>query len=191
VVDWRLDAERSQLAERHVGLAEKIARASCRWGSEDLDDTRSDALWGLILAARAFEPGRGSFTTYAWLRIEYAIRRGRQIRSGHSRSAWEGGDCPTLVSLNSPVRDGGPDLLDVLPGPHKTEADTFSDLLRRLTPRERFVLKLRYYHDLTQADIARIIGRSQIRISQIERAALSTLRKSFANHPLAEAPPTA
>jgi DNA-directed RNA polymerase specialized sigma subunit len=53
------------------------------------------------------------------------------------------------------------------------------------------VLKLRYYHDLTQADIARIIGRSQIRISQIERAALSTLRKSIANHPLAEAPPTA
>jgi DNA-directed RNA polymerase specialized sigma subunit len=74
----RLDAEQCRLVERHVWLAERIARARCRWGLEDPDDTRSDALWGLTLAGRAFRPGPGGFGTYAALRVEYAIRRGRR-----------------------------------------------------------------------------------------------------------------
>ena len=77
-----LDAERRRLVEKHIRLAEKIARNHYKWGSEDPDETRSDAFWGLTLAGVGFRPDRGSFTSYAALRIEYAIRRGRQVRSG-------------------------------------------------------------------------------------------------------------
>lgn len=180
---WRLDAERSHLAQRYVGLAEKIARARCRWGLEDLDDTRSDALWGLTLAARAFQPDRGSFTTYAALRIEYAIRRGRQTRSGLPRSVWESEDHPTPVSLNAPVCDGGPPILDLLSSPADCDEDFLADLLRWLPARECLVLRLRYYHDLKQSEVAVIIGSSQMQVSRIERAALAKLRELVVDHP--------
>jgi RNA polymerase sigma factor (sigma-70 family) len=174
---WPLDAERCRLVESHVRLAEKIARSRCRWGSEDPDDTRSDALWGLMLAARAFQPARGSFVAYAALRIEYAIRRGRQVRSGLPRTLWEQGDRPTLVSLDVPVGEGGAALLDLLAAPADAEENWLADALGRLTARERLVLRLRYYHGLPQSDIAPIIRRSQMQVSRIERAALAKLRE--------------
>ena len=173
---WQLDAERSRLVESHVRLAEKIARQQCLWGREDPDDARSDALWGLMLAGRAFQPDRGSFAPYAVLRIEGAIRRGRQLRSGVPRPLWERGDRRSLVSLNVPVGESGDELLDVLPAPSDTEANLLADALRRLPARECLVLRLRYYHGLSQSDIATIVGRSQMQVSRIERAALAQLR---------------
>ena len=172
----QLDIERSRLVESHVRLAEKLARKNCRWGSEDPDDTRSDALWGLILAARAFEPDRGSFGAYAKFSIEGAIRRGRQLRSGVPRPMWEQGERPTLASLNVPVGDGGEELLDLLPARHDAEENLLADAVRRLPARECLVLRLRYYHGLTQSDVAEIIGCGQMQVSRIERAALAKLR---------------
>ena len=164
--------------ESHVRLAEKIARKRCRWGWEDPDDTRSDAFWGLMLAARAFQPDRGSFAAYAALRIEYAIRRGRQMRSGVPRTLWEEGVRPPLVSLDVPVGEGGARLVDMLASPADAEEKWLADALRRLPARECLVLKLRYYHGLPQSDVAPIIRRSQMQVSRIERAALAHLRDS-------------
>lgn len=187
----QLDAERCRLVENHVRLAEKIARKRCRWGLEDPDDTRSDALWGLLLAGRAFQPGRGSFASYAALRMEGAIRRGRQLRSGVPRPLWERGDRGALVSLNFPVGESGDELLDVLPAPSDAEQNLLADALRRLPARECLVLRLRYYHDLSQSDIAPIIGRSQMQVSRIERAALAKLRDFASDAVLQTGPGTA
>jgi len=171
-----LDAEGCRLVETHVRLAEKMALKRCRWGTEDPDDTRSDAFWGLILAARAFEPGRGSFAGYAAIRIEGAIRRGRQLRSGVPRPLWEQGERPTLLSLNAPVGEGEAELLDTLPSaPAEAEGNWVHDELQRLPARERLVLRLRYFHGLAQSEVAAIIGRSQMQVSRIERAALDQL----------------
>jgi RNA polymerase sigma factor (sigma-70 family) len=172
-----LDAERCRLVESHVRLAEQIARKRCRWGWEDPDDTRSDAFWGLMLAARAFEPGRGTFAAYAGIRIEGAIRRGRQIRSGVPRPLWEQGQRPTVQSLNAPVGDGDAELLDTLPSPSEAEGNWVHDELRGLPARERLVLRLRYFHGLAQSDVAAIIGHSQMHVSRIERAALARLHR--------------
>ena len=187
----QLDIERSRLVESHVRLAEKIARKQCLWGSEDPDDTRSDALWGLMLAGRAFQPDRGSFASYAVLRIEGAIRRGRQLRSGVPRPLWERGDRSSLVSLNVPVGESGDELQDVLPAPSDTEANLLADALRRLPARECLVLRLRYYHGLSQSDIARIIGRSQMQVSRIEQAALAKLHDFASDALLHTGPGTA
>jgi RNA polymerase sigma factor (sigma-70 family) len=130
-----------------------------------------------MLAARAFQPACGSFAAYAALRIEYAIRRGRQVRSGLPRTLWEQGDRPTLVSLDVPVGEGGAALLDLLAAPADAEENWLADALGRLTARERLVLRLRYYHGLPQSDIAPIIRRSQMQVSRIERAALAKLRE--------------
>ena len=172
-----IGAERRRLVELHVGLAEGIARRRCRWGLEDPDDTRSDAFWGLTLAGRAFRPGRGSFATYAALRIEFAIRRGRQVRSGLSRSVWEQGGAPWPLSLNVPTGEGGGEVLDALPSADPDWTWWLRDAVRRLPARERLVVGLRYDRDLTQSEVAAAIGCSQMHVSRIERAALAKLRE--------------
>jgi RNA polymerase sigma-B factor len=50
-----------------------------------------------------------------------------------------------------------------------------ASLLRGLTPREREVLHLRFEEDLTQAEIGRAIGLSQMHISRVLSAALEKL----------------
>jgi RNA polymerase sigma factor (sigma-70 family) len=176
-----LDAERRRLVEKHIRLAEKIARNHYQWGNEDPDETRSDAFWGLTLAGVGFRPDRGSFTSYAALRIEYAIRRGRQVRSGIPRSAWERGDRTAAISLNAPVGNGSTELIDLLRARSESEEGWLADAVRRLPARECLVVRLRYYGGLTQSEIAAIIGRSQMQVSRIERAALLALRDSVAD----------
>jgi RNA polymerase sigma factor (sigma-70 family) len=173
-----LDAERRRLVETHVRLAEQVAYKRCRWGKEDPDDLRSDAFWGLMLAARAFDPDRGTFAAYAVVRIEGAIRRGRQIRSGLTRTLWEQGDHPTPLSLNAPAEDAGDaELMDFLAAPSENEHHWLADAIRRLPARESMVLRLRYFHGLSQSRVAPIIGSSQMQVSRIERAGLAMLRE--------------
>jgi RNA polymerase sigma factor (sigma-70 family) len=144
---------------------------------EDPEDTRSDALWGLTLAGRGFQPGRGGFGTYAALRVEYAIRRGRQVRSGLPRSVWEHGEALWPISLNVPVGEGAGEALDSLPSADSDSTWWLRDAIRQLPPRERLVVGLRYDRGLTQSEIATVIGCSQMHVSRIERAALVKLRE--------------
>ena len=48
-----------------------------------------------------------------------------------------------------------------------------------LPERERSVVLLRYFHDLTQDKAARILGVSQVQVSRIERKAIEILRGEF------------
>jgi RNA polymerase sigma-B factor len=53
---------------------------------------------------------------------------------------------------------------------------TFTALLGVVTSREREVLRMRFEHDMTQAEIAAEIGASQMHVSRIIRGALSRIR---------------
>ena len=48
--------------------------------------------------------------------------------------------------------------------------------IEKLSEREAMVIRLRYYHSLTQEKVSRILGVSQVQISRIEKKALSHLR---------------
>src|SRR3954469_2212706 len=50
-------------------------------------------------------------------------------------------------------------------------------LVARLSPTERTALRLRFEHDMTQAEIATVLGVSQIRVSRVLRQALERLRR--------------
>jgi len=56
-------------------------------------------------------------------------------------------------------------------------AGTLSPLLARLTPREREILRLRFKDDLTQTEIAELVGTSQMQISRILRRAIERLQE--------------
>ena len=56
------------------------------------------------------------------------------------------------------------------------ESLSLRSALAKLTERERMVVKLRYFHGLTQQKIAALLGVSQVQVSRIEKKALTNLR---------------
>ena len=49
-------------------------------------------------------------------------------------------------------------------------------LLAQLTPREQQILRLRFEHDLTQSEIAALLGISQMHVSRILRRTIAELQ---------------
>jgi RNA polymerase sigma-B factor len=82
-------------------------------------------------------------------------------------------------SLDAPLHDdaGGRDVPDVEGGYHGVEqGDLARRLLDRLDARERETVELRFFHNLTQSEIAARIGVSQMHVSRLLRTALARLR---------------
>lgn len=57
------------------------------------------------------------------------------------------------------------------------------DLTRRLPPRDREIVRLRFAEDLTQAEIGQRVGLSQMHVSRILRDALAAMRAAAAEGP--------
>ena len=89
------------------------------------------------------------------------------------------------VSLYDPVYSDGGDPLTVMDQIRDTrntddnwvEHITLQDGLRRLSDREKQILRLRFYDGRTQMDVARQLRISQAQVSRLEKGAISSLRK--------------
>jgi RNA polymerase sigma-B factor len=55
---------------------------------------------------------------------------------------------------------------------------TLDALRRSLTPREREIVRLRFEEDLTQAEIGKLVGLSQMHVSRLLRTAVDKLRRA-------------
>ena len=53
------------------------------------------------------------------------------------------------------------------------------DMLSKLTPREQKIVVLRYYRDMTQGEIAKTLGVSQVQVSRLENKIIEKLRQEF------------
>jgi RNA polymerase sigma-B factor len=124
---------------------------------------------GLVKAIDGFDLERGiAFSSFAVPTILGELRR--YFRDRTLRSTRRGND-----------DDGGGTLGDTL----SADDDQFeraedramlARLARRISPREREVLRLRFVEDLTQAEIGERIGVSQMQVSRIIRHALARLQ---------------
>ena len=56
------------------------------------------------------------------------------------------------------------------------EKISLKQAIDKLQEREQLVIKLRYYHGLTQQRVSAVLGVSQVQVSRIEKKALGTLR---------------
>lgn len=100
--------------------------------------------------------------------------------------ALEVGRAYSVASLDADVGDAGDDqnlsLLETLGTEdhelvHLENRQTLDGLLQRLPAREQVVLRQRYYEGVSQAEIARRLGISQMHVSRIQRDALRRLRQ--------------
>ena len=60
---------------------------------------------------------------------------------------------------------------------HLREKISLKQAVGRLPERESTVIRLRYYHCLTQEQVARLMGVSQVQVSRIEKKALDLLKQ--------------
>ena len=91
------------------------------------------------------------------------------------------------LSLHDPVYSDGSDPLTVMDQvrDHKnTEAAWMEHIALRsafgsLSPREKQILRLRFYDSKTQMEVASILNISQAQVSRLEKGAINTLRKNI------------
>jgi RNA polymerase sigma-B factor len=167
---------RRLLIERHLPLVRSIARRYA--GAEPLDDLAQVGAIGLIKAADRFDEGRGvAFGAYAAPFIAGEIRHHLRDRCAPvrvPRRLQAQGVRVTAVELE---QADGPEP-DPMVGAHDRIA--LGAALRSLQPQERRVVLLRYLEDLSQDQIARRIGLSQVHVSRTLRTALLRLQDQLA-----------
>lgn len=101
----------------------------------------------------------------------------------------ESGNAYSTLSLDAGDRDdGAPSILDSLGIDdvnleHVEVRESLKPLLDRLDPREKKILLLRFFKNMTQSQIAEEIGVSQMHVSRLLTRTLEQLRTSLAEEP--------
>ena len=92
------------------------------------------------------------------------------------------------VSLYDPVySDGGGDTLCVMDqvrdtkntDENWTDRIALKEAMKRLDPRERRILSLRFYEGKTQMEVSAEVGISQAQVSRLEKGAINTIKKNI------------
>lgn len=116
----------------------------------------------------------------------HELSRKMEIPVGDIVTALEAVQTPTSL-YELAYQDGGDPIyvMDQIKLENHDEANFFErfalkEVLAKLTEKERNVIKLRFFMDKTQAEVAGIIGLSQVQVSRIEKQALKSIRKHMA-----------
>ena len=96
--------------------------------------------------------------------------------------------CFTPTSLDAPVSDGSSSLSDLLGSEDQAlaqaEAKVMLDpLMRGLTARDRRIVRLRYFQEQTQQEIADTVGLTQAQVSRVLTRILADLRVGLFDRP--------
>jgi RNA polymerase sigma-B factor len=170
-------ATRRLLIERHLPLVRSIAGRFAGAG-EPLEDLTQVGAIGLIKAADRFDAGRGvAFGAYAAPFIAGEIRHHLRDRCAPvrvPRRLQAEGVRVAAVELEQA------DAAHADPMVQASDRVALGAALRSLDPNARRVVQLRFVEDLSQAQIARRIGRSQVHVSRTLRAALLRLQEQLA-----------
>ena len=195
---------RDRLVEQHQPLVQRIAKQARTYAQSigsattDLDDLVGLAQEGMVRAAESFDAGKGvPFSYYAWTRVmghikdalrddDFLTRRERQLVQ-----AWLRGDvleehrAKQAARLASQRPEAvGAEAVDELPVDDHVEEAALAQLqvkeaLRFLDPMERAVLSYRYLDGMSTSAIAALLRVTEARVSQVHRAALRRLRKTY------------
>jgi RNA polymerase sigma-B factor len=94
------------------------------------------------------------------------------------------GSAYSTASLDAPITAEGPasELGSEDPGfGHVADSSVVGDLISRLPEREREIVRLRFYDELTQGEIAERMGMSQMHVSRLLRRSFEQMRRQLDN----------
>lgn len=165
-------AARDRVIEQNLPLVQSLARRFSRQG-ESIDDLVQVGSIGLIKAVDGYREERGSdLGAYAVPTIVGEMRR-----HVHDRPTWAASRAqsrPAPTPLGDDVRDARSEAeLE-----HSEARTLVRSGLRSLSRRERRIVALRFYRDLSQQRIADEVGLSQVQVSRVLAASLAKLRET-------------
>jgi len=174
------EREIAKLVENYVPLV--IKQADRVWLSPRIGLTRDDLVsagcYGLLLAARRFDPSRGvGFGVFARSHVHGALMR--EINSA-MKAAGLGADEVFVASEDEIDPDSLPDEQGASVV-HSAETAEVRELMEYvLTERERLVLTLYYFEELTLAEVAAVIEESESAVARALKGALARLKAAMA-----------
>lgn len=189
----RLTDAQAQLVADHWPAALKVAEIQAERFPGLPIDWESSAALSLCDVVTRFDPDRGlQFWTLAYERIRFgfvdAMRANRLMSYGRNRHYSGAPKVESLSQVLAPDENGSAFVLsDTIPnedepiGWAEESIDSIVGLTRGLTRTARQVVLLYHLHGLTIKKIARRLGISESRVSQIRSAALDQLREAITN----------
>jgi RNA polymerase sigma factor FliA len=179
--------DESELFDRYVHIARWTAHKYANgWSlAAEWADVYADASIGVLNAIRHFDPARSlTQSAYVFVRARGAAIDGIRQRGYMTRTDVDTRRVPlSLDMLCESVDDGGDGLdLGAIDGGYDKvdSAETVPYLLAALSRRSRFVIEAYYLAGRSLADIARELGVTESRVSQIHTQALRQMRAMFA-----------
>jgi len=181
----------------------RFARAKARsyfLVGADSDDVEQEALIGLYKAARDFRPEhQSSFRAFAELcitrqiitAIKTATRQKHQALNQYvsisgSRTGDDAGERAVEELIH--VNRKGDDPADRLVAAERfgVMKDRLAEAIARLPEREKLVIALYYYENLTLREIGEVLGVTESRVSQLHTKAVLRLKSRLQADPLTE-----
>jgi RNA polymerase sigma factor (sigma-70 family) len=172
------EREIARLVESYIPLVlHQVDRA---WLSPRLGLTREDLVsagcYGLLLAARKFDPSRGvAFGVFARTHVHGALMR--EIQSAMKASGV--GSDEVLHGSEDVEPDSLPDESATVVVDSAETAQVRELMEFNLTERERLLVTLYYYEELTLAEIAAVVDESESAVSRALNGAIIQLRNAL------------
>jgi len=188
-------AARRRLIEQYMPLVVKLARGYSGRG-EPLEDLIQVGSEGLIKAVDRFEPEKGvQLGAFAIPTIVGEIKR-------HLRDRTWPVNVPRRIRESRPIsefvveagnREATTPELPSAPDPSSELSEDralLAHAYRTLDDRERRILHLRFFAELSQAEIARALGMSQVQVSRLVTRSLEKMRSGIGEPPATNGGPT-
>lgn len=171
-------AARDTLAEENMGLVWSMVRRFANRGVE-MEDLCQIGSIGLLKAIDKFDPSfEVCFSTYAVPMIAgeldvtveeivEAMESGAEVES-LQKTIYQGENHDISLMDRIPEKENGQEKL--------LNRIFLEELLGRLPAKERQLIYMRYFQDMTQAQIAGKLGISQVQVSRMEKKILRQMR---------------
>jgi RNA polymerase sigma-B factor len=192
--------DRDAVIERFLPLARSLARRYRR-GAEPLEDLEQVASLALLRAVEGFDPARDvAFSSYAVPTITGALKRhyrdygwsvrvprelqelAMRIQRSSDAAAAATGEAPTAAQVARQAGVSVEKVIEAREAQQALHADRgafdrvlLESLLEALDERERTIVRLYHLEELTQSEIGRRLGLSQMHISRLLRQATDKL----------------